>query len=58
LSIALTQEDIMNGLSPTNLDYLARMQIAQRTNEAKARRLSQTVRRGRTGSRRRPTPNR
>ena len=48
----------MNGLSPSNLDYLARMQIAQRTNEAKARRLSQAVRRGRSGTRRRPIANR
>jgi hypothetical protein len=37
----------MFGLSNTDLDYLARMQIAERANEAKARRLSRAVRRGR-----------
>jgi hypothetical protein len=42
----------MFGLSNTDLDYLARMQIAERVNEAKARRLGRAVR-GRNGRPRR-----
>ena len=44
----------MFGLSNTDLDYLARMQIDQRTKEAKARRLARVVRGRRDNHSRRP----
>lgn len=44
----------MNGLTNTDLAHLARLQIAHRNDEAKARRLGRAVRASRTSRLRRP----